>query len=176
MPPATLPAWAEEMRDLFRSGSVSQFILHGNLFDVVPAADGRLLSLKAFLDEVMFKTYDVVLHYNRGKGIVATKGGQDWGEWLQQYGGPDAGLALREPARALEFIDKYLLRALHLRALKDARAAQKIAVVIDFAEFVVPRGDPLNLGGDFSSAVIRTLGWANDPGVQQANIATVLLA
>ena len=28
-----LPAWAEEMRDLFKSGSVSQFLLHGNVFD-----------------------------------------------------------------------------------------------------------------------------------------------
>ena len=32
-----LPAWAEEMRDLFKSGSVAQFIIHGNVFDVVPA-------------------------------------------------------------------------------------------------------------------------------------------
>lgn len=32
---ATLPAWAERMRELFRSGAVAQFILHGNVFDVV---------------------------------------------------------------------------------------------------------------------------------------------
>ena len=32
-----LPAWAEEMRDLFKSGSVAQFLIHGNLFDIVPA-------------------------------------------------------------------------------------------------------------------------------------------
>ena len=37
---ASLPAWAEEMRDLFKSGSVAQFILHGNVFDVVPADNG----------------------------------------------------------------------------------------------------------------------------------------
>ena len=36
-----LPAWAQEMRDLFKSGSVSQFILHGNIFDLVPSGDGR---------------------------------------------------------------------------------------------------------------------------------------
>ena len=32
----TLPAWAQDMRNLFRSGSVAQFILHGNVFDLVP--------------------------------------------------------------------------------------------------------------------------------------------
>ena len=34
---APLPPWAREMRDLFRSGSCAQFILHGNIFDAVPA-------------------------------------------------------------------------------------------------------------------------------------------
>ena len=35
------------MRNLFRSGSVAQFILHGNVFDLVPFGP-KLLSLKAF--------------------------------------------------------------------------------------------------------------------------------
>jgi len=34
-----LPPWASQMCDLFRSGSVSQFILHGNVFDVIPGDD-----------------------------------------------------------------------------------------------------------------------------------------
>ena len=68
------------MRDLFRSGSVAQFLIHGNIFDVVPSADfKRMLPLKAFLDEVMFESFDVVLHYDRGKGIRATMGAEDYG-------------------------------------------------------------------------------------------------
>ena len=70
---AELPAWAGEMRELFRSGSVAQFLLHGNVFDIVaaPGSSGepRQLSLNAFLDEVMFEKYDIILHYDRGKGI-----------------------------------------------------------------------------------------------------------
>ena len=42
-----LPPWASEMRDLFRSGSAAQFLLHGNVFDVVPAS-GKPLSLPAY--------------------------------------------------------------------------------------------------------------------------------
>ena len=37
-----LPGWADEMRDLFRSGSAAQFLIHGNVFDVVPSGS-RLL-------------------------------------------------------------------------------------------------------------------------------------
>jgi hypothetical protein len=177
-----LPAWAEEMRDLFRSGSVAQFLIHGNIFDVVPAAGAsgrRLLPLKAFLEEVMFSSYDVVLEYDRGKGIRAVRGGEDWGDWLKAALGDQAGAlaATREPGPALELIDRYLLRTLNLQALRGRDASQRrIAVLIDFAEFVVPRGDPIQLGGAFSANVVKVLGWANDPAILQANVATVLLA
>jgi AAA+ superfamily predicted ATPase len=194
VPKSDLPAWASEMRDLFKSGSVSQFIIHGNIFDVIPAAPGdalrangaaafasrMALSLPAFLDEVMFASYDVVLHYDRGHGIRATRGGDDWGDWLQQTFGGDAlkTAMLRESGPALELIDRYLLRTLNLKALAKAQAGkapQRIAVVLEFAEFVVPRGDALALGGEFSANVVKVLGWANDPAILQSNIATVLI-
>jgi hypothetical protein len=177
-----LPQWAREMRDLFRSGSVAQFVLHGNVFDVVPAA-GRQHSVATFLDEVMFDSYDVVIHYDRGKGIRPARGGEEWAEWLTQAFGEDAkSMALeRRPGPALELIDRFLLRTLNLAAIarngtgQTAPRARKIAVVIDFAEFVVPRGDALNLGGEFAGNVVKVLGWANDPTILQSNIATVLI-
>ena len=175
-----LPGWAEEMRELFRSGSVAQFLIHGNIFDVVPAgepASRRLLSVKAFLEGVMFEAYDAVLEYDRGRGIRLIKGGEDWGDWLKQVLGNEAStLQTREPGVALEMIDRYLLRTLNLQAVRGREGAlQKIAVIIDFAEFVVPRGDPIQLTGPFSANVVKVLGWANDPAILHSNIVTVLL-
>ena len=181
-----LPRWAVEMRDLFRSGSAAQFLIHGNVFDVVPHG-GRLLSLPAFLDEVMFPTYDVVLRYDRSRGVRATRGADDWGSWLDQSLGREGNVAslLREPGSALELIDRYLLRTINLKALSsrsaDAAAAtkatpQRIAVIVEFAEFVVPRGDALQLGGGFAANTVKVLGWANDPAITQANIVTVLVS
>jgi SpoVK/Ycf46/Vps4 family AAA+-type ATPase len=172
-----LPSWAVEMRDLFRSGSVAQFVLHGNVFDLVPAQDDRLLPLKSFLDEVMFATYDVILHYDRGRGIRLTKGADDFGQWLEETAGADDArklAMLREPGKVLDLIDRYLLRTLNLRAIGGP--GRKIAVVIDFAEFVVPAGQAIQLGGDFASNIVKLLGWANDPAILQANIATVLIS
>jgi hypothetical protein len=177
MSPAPLPRWASEMRDLFRAGACAQFMLHGNIFDAVPN-EGRMLSVRSFLDEVMFAGYDVVLHYDRSRGVRAIKGGEDWGKWLEGALGDDARNQsyLREPGSALELIDRYLLRTLNLQAIGDKSAAgRKLAVVIDYAEFVVPRGDPVALGGAFSANVVKVLGWANDPAVLHANIITVLL-
>jgi AAA+ superfamily predicted ATPase len=201
-----LPRWAAEMRDLFRSGSAAQFLIHGNVFDVVPH-DARMLSVPSFLDEVMFGSYDVVLRYDRSRGVRATRGAEDWGNWLDQALGREGNLQslLREPGSALELIDRYLLRTLNLSALsaatgavsvtpraaspesraptsttadkgRTAHPAPRIAVVIEFAEFVVPRGDALQLGGGFAANIVKVLGWANDPAITQANIVTVLIS
>jgi hypothetical protein len=226
------------MRDLFRSGSVAQFLLHGNIFDVVPH-NGRLLSLKAFLEEAMFSGYDSVLHYDRSRGIRATRGQEDWSAWVRQAVGDSLNMSqMREPGAALELLDRYLLRTLNLQALQQQtaaaqqaaaqpaapsggtsplaaplpslpsltstgssttrttlrpgfsptdvispaaaqaaadRAPRKIAVIVDFAEFVVPRGDAIQLGGPFSANIVKVLGWANDPAILQSNIVIVLL-
>ena len=174
-----LPSWANEMRDLFRSGSAAQFLLHGNVFDVVPHG-GKLLSVPAFLEQVMFASYDVVLRYDRSRGVRATRGGEDWGDWLQNSLGREASTQtlMREPGSALELIDRYLLRTLNLQALPGGAAGKpkRIAVIIEFAEFVVPRGDALQLGGPFAANTVKVLGWANDPAIVQSNIVTVLLS
>jgi hypothetical protein len=175
-----LPGWAEQMRDLFKSGSVAQFLIHGNIFDVVGMEDSggrRLLSLKAFLRDVMFESYDVVLEYDRGRGIRPARGAEDWAEWLKQIlGNETSTLQTREPGTALELIDRYILRSLNLQALRGREGSPKrIAVIIDFAEFVVPRGDPIQLSGPFSANVVKVLGWANDPAILHSNIVTVLL-
>jgi AAA+ superfamily predicted ATPase len=171
-----LPPWAAEMRDLFRSGSSAQFILHGNVFDVVPYGR-QLLSLPAFLDTVMFGSYDVVLHYDRSRGVRATRGAEDWGDWLRQaLGTAESAPLLREPGSALELVDRYLLRTLNLKAIGQAgKAPSRIAVVIHFAEFVVPRGDAVQLGGPFAANVVKLMGWAHDPVIRQSNIVTTLV-
>ena len=108
------------------------------------------------------------------------RGNADWSDWLTNALGPEGGglSLLREPAAALELIDRYLLRTLNLQALANGggKAPRRIAVVIEFAEFVVPRGDALQLGGPFAANVVKVLGWANDPAIAQANIVTVLVS
>src|SRR5262245_65360399 len=108
------------MRDLFKSGSVAQFLIHGNLFDIVPApgpSGRKLVSLKTFLDEVMFESYEIVMHYDRGKGIRLSRGSEDWGVWLKQAFGDQAFTLgqTRDAGAALELLDRYLLLTLNLQ-------------------------------------------------------------
>ena len=137
---------------------------------------------RVFLDEVMFASYDVVLHYDRSRGVRATRGAADWGDWLQQVARPrDSTNAVAAARAGFGARADRPLPAAHAQPAARLPAAPKAPErgspsSIEFAEFVVPRGDALPLGGPFAANVVKVLGWANDPAIAQANIVTVLIS
>jgi hypothetical protein len=200
------------MRRTFRSGSSSQFLLYGNVFDLVPnrvpggpdrpdRRDGEYVPLRRFLTETMFEPFDVVLHYDRGRGIRVRKGGEHFQRFLEAFeafGGGSFGklpdvradasetlelgnLLPRDSKRALELIDRFLRGSRH-RTLPAPTgggrvpAPLKVAVLIDYVHFIAPQGEAIHLSGDLSEVLIRLLDWGSDPGISGSWIATVLVA
>lgn len=197
-----LSAWAQEMRQIFRSGTTSQFVLYGNIFDLQPAPDGKggveYVSLRSFLSDVMLTPFDVVLVYDRGKGIRVKKGGDHFHRFLKMFDsfqgtswaalpdtGPDkvetldlSGLLPRDPKRALELIDRFLRASLARTRVADGKSVAdplKVAVVIDYAHYIAPVGEPLYISGDLSQSIIQILDWSSDPAITGAFVATVLI-
>lgn len=224
-----MPAWADEVRQLFRSGSASQFILHGNVHDFVPripqaasqvdapatggmskdipavdgpaeataAVDGNALrSLRSFLTEVMFAPFDVVIHYDRGRGIRIKKGGDHFHRFLEAFDsfrGTDwaklpsspgdsldlGGTLPRDALRALELINRFVRGSQSLtRVDADGRRHPdplKVAVLVEHAQYVAPRADALQLSGEHSQVLIQLLDWASDPAITSAFVATFLI-
>jgi len=122
-----IPAWAQELKEFFCSNAVSQFLIYGNIFDVVHYKESettsRFLSLKDFLEHVMLEKYDTVIFYDRGNGIRVTQGDKEWSEWLAQLGsGSGLDVNTRDPSKALKLIDTYLLRALNFQAIGARKA------------------------------------------------------
>ncbi|MCH9650438.1 MAG: AAA family ATPase [Deltaproteobacteria bacterium] len=196
-----LPGWAAEMRQLFRAGSTSQFVLYGSVHDLVPVpADeqgNRYVSLRQYLTEVMFDPFDVVIQYDRGRGIRVRKGGEHFYKFLQAfdaYQGTNwaklpadkagdslnlANLLPRDANRALELINRFV-RGSQILTRRDEEgrrvsAPLKVAVMVDYAHFIVPRADALQLSGERSQVLIQLLDWASDPAVAGAFVATVLI-
>ncbi len=197
-----LGSWAREMRSVFRSGTTSQFILFGNVFDLQPVAretgPTEYVSLRRFLAEVMFAPFDVVLLYDRGKGIRVRKGGDQFHLFLKVFDtfqgtswaslpdtGPDkletldlSGQLPRDPKRALELIDRFLRAGLARTRMVDGKPVAdplKIAVLIDYAHYIAPAGEPLYISGDLSQSIIQILDWSSDPAVTAAFVTTVLI-
>jgi hypothetical protein len=218
-----LPAWAEEMRQVFRAGATSQFVLHGNVFDLVPAPDGKggteWVSLGDFLTGTMFRPFDVVVRYDRGKGLrieppapspspeeekAAGEGGaadpykgvKEVFRFLKGVdafrGTPLANLpesaadfgkldlreqAPRDPKRALELADRILAFARRRTEVvkgKVVASPLKVALVVDYAHFIAPQGDPIYVA-DLSQTLIQIQDWAANPEVAGSFVATVLV-
>ncbi len=191
-----LPAWAQQVKETFRGGTVSQFIISGNIHDAVPFHEEknvRFFPLKQFLAEVLFASQDIILFYNRGKGIQLAKGAEHFFKYMQIFdkfhgsrfasdsgSSGDASASLeagsllpRDPIRALELIDRFLQ---FIIVGNPEQAALSAAVVIDFASFIVPRGESLYLSGEIGVNIIKILNWAQDPAILGANVVTALLS
>ncbi|HNX50754.1 MAG TPA: ATP-binding protein [Thermoanaerobaculaceae bacterium] len=196
-----LPAWAAEMREVFRSGTTSQFVLFGSVFDLVPADDGKggrtYMALRQFLTEVMFAPFEVVIHFDRGKGLRLRKGGDHFHRFLKAFdtfqgtswaGLPDVGpdkmetldlgnLLPRDPKRAFELIDRFLRGALARTRLVEGKPVPdplKVAVIVDYAQFIAPQGEPSYIA-DLSQTLIQLVDWAADPAITGSFVATVLI-
>jgi hypothetical protein len=190
------------MRDLYRSGSASQFVLYGNVFDLVDshrAGEQRFVSLRQYLSEVMLAPFEVIIHYDRGRGIRVRKGGDHFHRFLKAFDSfqgtswaslPDtAGDAIkaldlsnllpREARPALELINRFLRASRHHTRVKDddTRVVDplRVAVVIDYVHFICPSGEAIRLSGEMSQNLIQILDWASDPAVTGAHVATVLI-
>src|SRR5262245_43996261 len=62
------PAWAEELKRRYLRGEASQFILHGNVFDLIERG-GELVSFQSYLAETLLgETKDSVFVYNVSTG------------------------------------------------------------------------------------------------------------
>lgn len=197
-----LPQWAGEMREIFRAGTTSQFVLFGNVFDLVPADDGKggrvYLPLPRFLTEVMFAPFDVVILFDRGKGLRVRKGGDHFHRFLKTFdtfqgtawaGLPDVGpdkvetldlgnLLPRDPKRALELIDRFLRGALARTRQVDGKLVAdplKVAVIVEYAQFIAPQGEPSYIA-DLSQTLIQLVDWAADPAITGAHVATALVS
>jgi len=181
--PAWCPPWAERLGDAYLSGTSCVFLLHGNVRDLVPvsaqaASPGAEPSAWGtttdFLAREMFGRWDVVLAYDVGRGLRPLAGPdparlRTMAQWLTERAG-NAATWPRDPDQAVAAIDAILERNL----IDPPEQRKRIAVVLDYAQYLVPAGE----GGTRAAAarLVRILGWATNPLLRRVNVAVVLLA
>lgn len=174
--PAQLPAWAQRLADLYFAGTSAMYVLHGNTSDLVEIPNGekpRYGSVNEFLATQMFGRFDLVLGFDLAHGIKAYAGGdierqrQMVGWVSRRLGDPER--MPRDPAQALFMLDRMVLENL---TAKEADRI-KIAILFDFASFVVP--DPERGTASTAANLVTLLKWAANPYVKRSNMAFVLI-
>ena len=194
---AHYPSWAKEMAEIFKSGSISQFVLYGNIDDWVTFTENeeqnlQCLSLKDFLTRVMFAPFEVVLTYDRGHGIRTAKGSNLFFNFLKTYDtyhhtsystGYDNGIdnALpKDPKKALAIVDRFIRNGLVRTAVdkngKTVANPMRVAVIIDYVQYLLPRSEVAYTSAESVETLIRIMDWASDPNINNAYVTTCLIA
>jgi len=167
-----LPAWAQELVELYESNAASQFLIAGNVFDrmlVSSATAPRLGSLRDFLLDVMMPRFDVVLSYDLGNGIRIEKGSSVFATWPQYK---DGQALPKTPRAAIETLTHYFRYCANLVRLNQK--ALQVGCIIHGADLLVPatQGAP-----DYDTGALITLirDWANDSLLAGHALATFLI-
>jgi len=171
------PAWARELSEKYYSRTISMFVLHGNVRDLVAwkrPASTEFPPLQRFLKEALFGQRDLVISYDRGGGLsFATPDMKaDFDRALAGYDsfhGTTLSRGLpRNPDSVLSLLDNYL----RLRILDH----KKIALIVDFAETIVPAGDSSSMPAEDRNSLVILKRWAQNPIFLQADVTFCLIA
>lgn len=181
--PAWCPVWAERLGDAYLSGTSCMFLLHGNVRDVVPLmppGDAELPieawgTVPDFLSRELFGQWDIVLTYDVGRGLRPLAGSdgtrlRTMVQWLTERLGAATGWP-REPDAAIAAIDALLERNL----IDPPEKRKRIAVVLDYAQYLAPAGDAASSVKAGAGRLVRLLSWATNPLLRRVNVAIVLL-
>lgn len=187
-PPETLPAlerytahypgWAKEFARKYFTKTLNQFILHGNVRDLVRslnvAGDPEYIPLRDFLTDDLFAARDIVIFYDRAAGIHFTdKSSQsDFNRALSGYDtifGTDFASKLpKDPVRVLAVLDNYFRIRLN--------EGKRIACILDYAETVIPMAEASMYSAEDRNALVFLQRWAHDPLFLRADFTVCLLA
>ena len=156
------------------------FIVHGNVYDLHrsgPEPSAPYLPLDEFLATQLFGRWDIVLHYDLGRGLRAlAPGASDRHRRMNAhltrwFGDPSAWP--RDPKGALALVD-----ALINRVLITEKAAERpsVAVLVDYAHYLAPDAGPAQLSSAAATNLAVFQNWARSPYLKRVNVAFCLIA
>jgi len=179
--PAWYPDWAREFAELYHSRTTSAFVVHGNTFDLVPLADvdaegpAPFGSVVDFLTEQLFGQWDVVLHYDLGRGLRVHAGRDEKrlkamvALATKRIG--DLSMVKNDPTIVFALLD--LLVRENVMAAPEKRL--RVAVLVSHASYLFPAGEPGRQSFAAGGMAVSLLNWATSPHVRGLDMAFVLI-
>jgi AAA+ superfamily predicted ATPase len=190
-----LPEWAQELAGHFHEGESALFILHGQVFDYT-RVNGDYLPFRHFLGHWLAQSRQVVF-YNLGLGLEF---GDAAGEnaFRQALEPPTQGLAPGEEdgedvsrvrARALRALGQQsqakplpqsprevlqLAERVMTAPCRQACLSQPLALVLEYAETIVPAVDLGSMGEPDRAALVTLLRWARQRELVEAGHVIIL--
>ncbi len=172
------PPWARDLARKYLTKTLTQFILYGNVRDLVPGEtkDGEpgYAPLREFLADDLFAARDMVIFYDRSAGIhfADAASRKDFHQAVSGYdaifGTKYARALPRDPVRVFSVLENYF----RTRLADGAR----IACVVDYAETIVPMAEASMYSAEDRNALVFLQKWAHDPVLLAGDFTLCLIA
>ena len=151
-----IPQWARELRRRYLRGEAAQFIVHGNVSDLV-LYQGELMAVSDFLCQVMLAgNKDVIALYNTATGVRFAKR-------AKKFDGLDD--LLLERSR-----DKVFPKLELLLTTQD-----RVALILEYAETLAPAADLSMYSESDRSTLIALHRWSLLPALDQRDNLILLM-
>jgi SpoVK/Ycf46/Vps4 family AAA+-type ATPase len=179
--PAWYPSWALALADLYFSRTTSVFVLHGNTYDLIPLEDvdaanrATFGGIADFLSEQLFGSWDLVLHYDLGRGLRVYTGRNE--RRLKEMVAlatkriGDLSTVKNDPAIVFNLLDLFVRE--NIMAAREKQLS--VAVLVSHASYLFPAGEPGRLSFAASAMAVTLLNWATSTHVKALEMAFVLI-
>ncbi|MBZ0274378.1 AAA family ATPase [bacterium] len=192
--PADWPPFARTMAERYYTHTVSQFVLHGAVRDLLPVPENgatRYVPLEEFLLRTLFARRHAVIFYDRSRGLTIPNPDAfaDFHSFLHAYeGATGAGAAMSAripgpadavgravPMRQLPADPPTALRLVERYIRTRAGEGKGVALVIDYAEQIAPAGDVGSLSDGDRASLVALRRFARDPAFLSGDVTVVLV-
>ncbi len=174
---AHYPEWAKAFARKYFTKTLNQFILYGNVRDLVPTEDEEgkpiYIPLRQFLTDDLFAGRDIILFYDRSAGIhfMDKASRTDFNRALSGYdnifGTEYAKKLPKDPVRVFAVLENYF----RVRLAEGKR----IACIIDYAETVIPMAEASMYSAEDRNALVFLQKWAHDPLFLKSDFTVTLI-
>ena len=170
------PKWSQEFARKYLSRTINTFLIHGNVHDLVSLKtdEGTEFNrLKSFLSDEFFGARDFVVFYDRASGIYF-RDKESQQDFNQAIAGRDSIVGTeyaqkmpKDPVRVMSLLEQYF------RLRLDQK--KSIALIIDYAETIVPMSDAGSTGNEDRTSQVYLSRWAHDPMFLASDFTCVMI-
>lgn len=140
---ASLPDWAEDLRQKYLRGEYSVFIVYGNVYDIM-LHKGEILSVRDFLStQFLAASRDTIIAYDPAQGIEVLKG--------ERRHPPVA------EAEAVFAGSSDMLQTLETHYLAGQ---SRVGLIMSYCGAIMPAGDPAMLSAQDRTNAVRFHQWS----------------
>ncbi len=170
-----LPEWARELSLKYLSKTTNLYIIHGNIFDLLPHENRKgefaFGKIQKFIAEYIFEARNIILFYDRSAGITFLNSPmkETYLNTLRRaYPQEDPAEFLSpNPLRAFYYIEKFVNR--------HAPSGERVVIIIDYAETIVPNVDLAHLSEEDRTNYVTLQRWCRDPVFTHGDVSVILL-